>query len=170
MKKLIGEKQLARSLRRISHEILEKHNNLNDIVFFGILTRGYPLAKRLAKNIQDFESINLPVYKIDISNYRDDDKQKSMTKYTDCKEDISGKKVILVDDVIQTGRTAAAALFGIRDLGRPSQIELVILVDRGHRELPIKADYIGKNIPSSREEEVKVKLVEVDGVDSVSIE
>jgi pyrimidine operon attenuation protein / uracil phosphoribosyltransferase len=138
----------------------------------GMRTRGVPLAKRLAANIGGLEGVKIPVGALDISLYRDDlallDKQPTVQR-TDIPVNIDGKSVVLVDDVLYTGRSARAAMDALIDLGRPQSIQLAVLIDRGHRELPIRADYIGKNIPSSRTEEIKVQLVETDGIDEVII-
>lgn len=165
---LIDQDSLSRIIKRISHEIIEKNKGTKDLIFFGVLRRGFPLAKRLSKNIEAFEGEVIPCFHLDISGYRDDIKVENIL-VSDCDIDINNKTVILVDDVISTGRTVRAAMDAISDLGRPARIELVSIVDRGHRELPIKPDFIGKNIPTSKEEEVELNLLEVDGVDQVYI-
>ncbi|MDO5717945.1 MAG: bifunctional pyr operon transcriptional regulator/uracil phosphoribosyltransferase PyrR, partial [Tissierellia bacterium] len=164
------EKSFNRILRRISHEIIERNKGAEGIIFLGILTRGYPLSERISKNIYDFEGIKAPCYHLDISNYRDDRRMNKNSKPTDCNIDINDKKIIIVDDVISTGRTVRAAMDAINAIGRPSKIELVAIVDRGHRELPIKPDFIGKNIPTSKDEFVVVEIEEIDGHDMISIE
>ncbi len=169
-KTFVDEQGFNRILRRISHEILEQNKGTDDIIFFGILTRGYPIAKRLAKNINDFEEVQLPCFFLDISEFRDDDKVKKETIISDCDIDINDKKVILVDDVISSGRTVRAAFDALNRIGRPGKIELVAMVDRGHRELPIKPNFIGKNIPTSKSEFVIVKIKDIDGYDNISIE
>lgn len=169
MNKILVDKEgIDRILRRISHEIIEKNKGINNLIFFGILRGGYPLAIKLSDNISLFEKKVIPVYFLDITSFRDDIKQEKSGQITNCDLDITDKKLILVDDVISTGRTVRAALDAIKVLGRPSKIELVAIVDRGHRELPIKPDFIGKNIPTSKEELVVVKLTQ-DGDDSIYI-
>lgn len=163
---------IKRSLARISHEIIERNKSAESLVLVGMRTRGVPLAKRLAANIGALESALIPVGALDISLYRDDlallDEQPTVER-TDIPVSIDGKSVVLVDDVLYTGRSARAAMDALIDLGRPQSIQLAVLIDRGHRELPIRADYIGKNIPSSRHEEIKVRLAESDGADEVLI-
>lgn len=169
---LLDDKAIKRSLIRISHEIIEKNKGIENIVLIGIKRRGYPLAKRISSFIKDIEGVELPVGSVDITLYRDD-----LSKNSDMPEiksinidvDIKDKKVILVDDVLYTCRTARAAIDAIIDSGRPEVIELAVLIDRGHKELPIRADFVGKNIPTSREEVVGVKIEEIDGEDSVKI-
>jgi pyrimidine operon attenuation protein / uracil phosphoribosyltransferase len=163
---------IRRTLARVAHEIIEHNKSLSDLVLVGMLTRGVPLARRLAANIQGFEGFSIPVGSLDISLYRDDlDSRglKPIISGTNIPIDIAGKTIILVDDVLYTGRSARAALDALIDYGRPATIQLAVLVDRGHRELPIRADYIGKNIPSSRSEDICVELTETDGNDQVSI-
>ncbi len=171
-KQILDSNALGRALARIAHEILEKNKEPKNICLVGIKTRGIPIAKRLAQKIKEYEGIDVLVGELDISLYRDDltelDKQPHL-QATDIPYDITGKDVILVDDVIYTGRTARAAMDALIDLGRPRTIQLAILVDRGHRELPIRPDYIGKNVPTSREEIVSVKVFEFDGDDGVFI-
>ncbi len=152
----MNAEQLSRTMKRMTHEIIERNQNLNDIVFVGILKKGFPLAQMLKENLKRFADVDALLYPIDIHAYRDDihDKVKpSMQKI-----DIHDKNVILVDDVLYTGRSVRAAMDALLDHGRPNQIQLAILIDRGHRELPIRADYIGKNIPTSRNEKVVVDL------------
>jgi|SRR3990172_5517780 len=159
-----------RSLTRLAHEILEKNRGSESIVIVGIVTRGEHLARRLAAKIQDIEHRELRIGFIDITLYRDDLRGKPtqpILRGTDIHFDITDKNVILVDDVLYTGRTVRAALDELVDLGRPATIQLAVLVDRGHRELPIRADYVGKNIPTSRNEEVRVMMSETDGEDAV---
>jgi len=164
MRELIDYEKMVRTIRRISHEIIERNGNLENLVFLGIKRNGVPLAKMIAKNIEDFEHVNISCFDLDISGYRDDKKIDSFDKLN---VDLTGKTVILVDDVLFTGRTVRAALDAIMDMGRPNTIQFCVLVDRGHREMPITADYIGKNIPTSINEEVKVKMTEIDDEDSV---
>ena len=169
---IMDEMAKARALFRISHEILEKNKGANDIVIIGILTRGVPMAKTIRDNINKIEGVELPLGKMDITLYRDDlseitDMPKASE--TDIPFDIKDKKVILCDDVLYTGRTARAAIEALLSLGRPKCIQLAVLVDRGHRELPIRADYVGKSIPTSLNEMVSVKFYETDNEDSVKL-
>jgi pyrimidine operon attenuation protein/uracil phosphoribosyltransferase len=166
---ILSEADMDRVLKRISHEILEKNKGSSDLVVIGLQKRGVPLAKRIAENIEKFEGGNVKAGELDISFYRDDIRQniKSDIHKTYIPFDIKDKNVILVDDVLYTGRTIRAALDAIIDLGRPKTIQLVVLIDRGHRELPIRADYVGKNLPTAADEMVAVKLKETDGEDSV---
>ncbi len=169
---VLGEEDIRRTLARIAHEILETTRSLDKLIMIGMHTRGVPLANRLADNIASYERVIVPVGKLDISLYRDDlDSRgfKPLVRNTSIPGDIDGAVVVLVDDVLYTGRSIRAAMDALIDLGRPASIKLAVLVDRGHRELPVRADYVGKNIPSSRNEEVQVHLVETDGVDEVSI-
>jgi pyrimidine operon attenuation protein/uracil phosphoribosyltransferase len=163
---------IKRSLTRIAHEIIERNKNIEHLVLVGMRTRGVPLANRLAANLEVPEGFKIPVGALDISLYRDDlsslDKQ-PVVQHTDIPVSIDGKSVVLVDDVLYTGRSIRAAMDALIDLGRPRSIQLAVLVDRGHRELPIRADYVGKNIPTSRDEEIQVQLVETDGIDAVVI-
>ena len=171
---LLDDKAIARSLTRIAHEIIEKNKGVQDCVLIGIKTRGIFLAKRLEQRIAEIEGTNIPVGELDITLYRDDltkntDSGEPEVKGTDVSFSIEDKKVILIDDVLYTGRTVRAALDALVDLGRPSQIQLAVLVDRGHRELPIRADYVGKNIPTAKNEKIVVKLKEMDGGEQVAI-
>ena len=171
-KVVMTSEDIRRTLARISHEIIERNKSAADLVLVGLRTRGVPLAKRLASNIKNFEGVDIPVGAVDISLYRDDlDRMdfKPLLNDTQIPTNIDGKNVVLVDDVLYTGRSARAAMDALIDLGRPSTIQLAVLVDRGHRELPIRADYIGKNIPSARSEEIVVELTETDGHDAVAI-
>lgn len=170
--KLMDDKAMDRSLTRLAHEIIEKNKGVDRLVLLGIKSRGLPIAKRLSEKIQKIEGSVLPVGELDITLYRDDLSKR--TDAPDVKElsigfEINDKIVILVDDVIFTGRTVRAAMDAVMDYGRPGSIQLAVLVDRGHRELPIRADYVGKNIPTSRKEIVKVKIEEMDGVSEISI-
>ena len=172
-KVLLDETTMQRVLTRIAHEILEANKGANDIVLIGIETRGVPLAKRLSEKIKAIEGIEVPVKKVNITYYRDDLQKKydqPVQGESDAMLEINGKTVILVDDVIYTGRTVRAAMDAIMDAGRPSYIRLAALIDRGHRELPIRPDYVGKNIPTSKREVVHVKLEEIDGENCVLID
>jgi len=163
---------LDRALTRIAHEILERNNGAANVTFVGLRTRGVTLAQRLAARIATIDGATLPVGALDITLYRDDLGIRSLpeVRSTDISFSIKGKTVVLVDDVLFTGRTIRAALDALIDLGRPQMIQLAILIDRGHRELPIRPDYIGKNLPTSRRESVAVRLREHDGEDRVVIE
>ena len=166
-RQIMNAADLQRALARVSHEILERNRGSADLVLVGIHTRGVPLSRRLAQNIQSFEGSAIPLAELDINLYRDDLQARSspVVKPTRFPVDIGGKTVVLVDDVLFTGRTVRAALDALNDVGRPRQVQLVALIDRGHRELPLRADYVGKNIPTSLEEQVKVRLTETDGRD-----
>ena len=166
---ILNEADMDRVLKRISHEILEKNKGSSDLVVIGLQKRGVPLAKRIADNIERFEGGKIKSGELDISFYRDDIGQniRSDIRKTYIPFDVKDKNVILVDDVLHTGRTIRAALDAIIDLGRPKTIQLVVLIDRGHRELPIRADFVGKNLPTAADEIVAVKLKETDGEDSV---
>ena len=162
---------IQRALTRIAHEILEKHGGIEGLALVGIRTRGVPLARRLGQRIHEIEGAEVPVGVLDINLYRDDLTTISdhpILRKTEIPFKVDGMKIVLVDDVLFTGRTIRAAMDGIIDLGRPRQIQLAVLVDRGHRELPIRADYVGKNVPTSRDEEIKVSLSEEDGDDTVT--
>lgn len=169
---IMDEKTMRRALIRIAHEIIERNKGAENLAIVGIKTRGAPLAERLAKIIQEIEEVELPLGFMDITLYRDDIQTKldqPIIQKTEIMFDVADKIIILVDDVLFTGRTIRAALDQIVDFGRPKLIQLAVLVDRGHRELPIRADYTGKNIPTALTELVVVKLNEVDGEDSISI-
>ena len=169
---LMTSEDMGRALARIAHEVVERNRGAEDIILVGLWTRGVPLAHRLADTIQGLEAVFVPVGALDIGLYRDDVADvelKSVVRSTDISADITDKKVILVDDVLYTGRSIRAAMDAIMDLGRPRCIQLAVLVDRGHRELPVRADYVGKNIPSSRDEKIQVQLEETDDVDKVAI-
>jgi len=171
-KVLVSSEEISRALARIAHEIVEKNKGAEDIVLVGLWTRGVPLARRLATIIENLEKVSVPVGALNIDPYRDDIFDLELNRViqrTDIPGDINDKKIILVDDVLYTGRSIRAAMDALMDLGRPSSIQLAVLVDRGHRELPIRADYAGKNIPSSTDEKIQVQLVETDGVDRVTI-
>jgi pyrimidine operon attenuation protein/uracil phosphoribosyltransferase len=171
-KVVMSREDIRRSLARIAHEIMERNKTVENLVLVGMRTRGVPLAKRLAANMENFEGLKIPVGALDFSSYRDDlsllDVQPTV-QHTDIAVSIDDKFVVLVDDVLYTGRSARAAMDALIDLGRPQSIQLAVLIDRGHRELPIRPDYVGKNIPSARDEEIQVRLIEVDGVDEVVI-
>jgi len=172
-KQIMTADEIRRALVRIAHEIDERNGGLNDVVLVGIRRRGAPLAERIAAAIADFEGVRVPVGQLDITLYRDDLKLRGpapLVRKTDIQTDITGKVVVLVDDVLYTGRTVRAALDALADLGRPDRIQLAVLVDRGHRELPIRADYVGKNVPTARAERVEVHLREAgDAADEVVI-
>ena len=169
---LLDENAIRRALTRLSHEIIEKNKGVENIVLVGIKRRGYPLAERLSEFIEKFEGVKIPVASVDITLYRDDLTNVSDTPNLNDPKidvDIRGKKVTIVDDVLYTCRTVRAAIDAIMDQGRPEFIQLAVLVDRGHKELPIRADYVGKNIPTSKDEIIKVQIKEIDGTDSVEI-
>jgi pyrimidine operon attenuation protein/uracil phosphoribosyltransferase len=170
-RQIMNQQDIRRALVRVAHEILERNRGSEALVLVGIYTRGVYLARRLAQYIQEFEGSQVPVAALDISLYRDDlqDRAHPVVKPTSFLVAIRGKTVVLVDDVLFTGRTIRAAMDALNDFGRPRRVQLAILLDRGHRELPIRADYVGKNIPTALDERVKVRLVEVDGVDEVAI-
>jgi pyrimidine operon attenuation protein/uracil phosphoribosyltransferase len=162
---------VRRALLRIAHEIVERNKGTEDLVIVGIRTRGAPLADRIAAAIADFEGVDLPSGALDVALYRDDVALRSprSLESTTVPADLDGRVVVLVDDVLYTGRTIRAAFDAVLDLGRPRAIRLAVLVDRGHRELPIRADHVGKNLPTSAEEIVKVHVAEIDGEDAVLI-
>jgi len=169
---IMDEDGIRRALVRIAHEIVEKNKGLDDVVLVGIRRRGVPLANRLAQILKDSENVEVPVGELDITLYRDDltlKFEQPRVGRTYLPFDVTGKKVVLVDDVLFTGRTVRAALDAIIDHGRPQSIQLAVLIDRGHREIPIRADYVGKNVPTSRKELIHVRLSEIDGVDQVAI-
>ena len=163
---------VARALTRIAHEIVERNKGTEGLVVVGIHTRGVPLARRLAAKLGEIEGCPVPAGALDVAMYRDDIgiRPPAAARQTELPTAIDGKVVVLVDDVLFTGRTIRAALDALTDFGRPRAIQLAVLVDRGHRELPLRADYVGKNVPTSRSEEVKVRLVETDGEDAVVIQ
>lgn len=169
---LLDAEAIRRAIVRISHEIIERNKGVEDVVLVGIHTLGVPMAERLAAAIEKIENVKVPVGMLDITMYRDD---LSTLDYnpvvhgTEIDSDLNGKTVILVDDVLFTGRTIRAAMDALIDMGRPKAIQLAVLIDRGHRELPIRADFAGKNVPTSKKEVVNVQLVENDGVDEVAI-
>lgn len=168
-----SKEEIDKSLKRIAHEILEKNEAGTNIVLIGIMRRGVTLAKRLSEKIEEIGGVKVPIGALDINLYRDDLSEiaaQPVLRKTEIPFSLKDKKVILVDDVLYTGRTIRAALDAIIDLGRPCFIQLAVLLDRGHRELPIRADYVGKNVPTSQRELIDVKLVEDDGVDEVIIQ
>jgi pyrimidine operon attenuation protein/uracil phosphoribosyltransferase len=167
--------RMSRALTRIAHEILERNRGLDDIALIGIRTRGVPLARRIARSLHDINGDDVPTGALDITLYRDDLMRhpvgpQPLVRRTEIQFSIDERKILLVDDVLYTGRTIRAALDALIDFGRPQAIQLVVLVDRGHRELPIKADYVGKNLPTSLKQSVQVRLQEIDGSDEVLIE
>jgi pyrimidine operon attenuation protein/uracil phosphoribosyltransferase len=168
----ISEDMMRRALVRIAHEVVEENSGTDDLVIVGIRSRGAPLAKRLMEIIESFEGVQIPMGIVDITLYRDDihhTAPRAVFGETDLKIDITGKVIVLVDDVLFTGRTIRAAMDELIDFGRPSRILLAVLVDRGHRELPIRPDFVGKNIPTARGQTVIVKVKEIDGQDEVSV-
>ncbi|MFI5226379.1 MAG: bifunctional pyr operon transcriptional regulator/uracil phosphoribosyltransferase PyrR [Candidatus Limnocylindrales bacterium] len=165
--------EIRRAIVRISHELVEKQAGTAGLALVGIQRRGVPLARRLADAVEEHEGVRLAVGALDITFYRDDLSlvaAQPIVKGTDLPFDLNGATIVLVDDVLYTGRTIRAAMDALVDFGRPQAIRLAVLVDRGHRELPIRADHVGKNVPTSREEVVRVHLVEIDGADDVAIE
>ena len=169
-KKLMEAADIARALKRVAHEIIERNRGLENVVLVGIRTRGVPLSTRVAAHLEAIENQKVPLGALDIALHRDDFHLRAAPpQKTAIPCDISGKIVVLVDDVLFTGRTIRAALDALGDFGRPASVQLAVLVDRGHRELPIRADFVGKNAPTAREEKVSVKLAEIDGSDEVLI-
>lgn len=169
---LMDEQAIKRAVTRISHEIIEKNKGSEELFLIGIRTRGVFLAERIAETIKSIEGREIPTGILDITLYRDDLStlaSQPVVHSTEIHEDISGKNIILIDDVLFTGRTIRSALNALIDLGRPRKIQLAVLIDRGHRELPIRADYVGKNAPTSLREQIRVELEEVDGQDQVVI-
>ena len=166
---ILEENAIKRSLKRIAHEILEKNRKIEDVVLVGIKTRGVFLAERLARMIHEFESIEVPFLALDVRGYRDDVKREGLINNAQKEMALNEKIVIITDDVLYTGRTVRAAMEAMLEYGRPKSIQLATLIDRGHRELPIRADYIGKNIPTSKSESVNVFLSEIDQEDAVVI-
>jgi len=172
---LMDSERIGRSLTRIAHEIVERNRGVGDLALVGVRTRGVPIAKRLAASLRDITGTEVPTGALDITLYRDDLMKTAVgpqpiVRRTEIPFSIDGRHIVLVDDVLYTGRTIRAALDALIDFGRPSTIQLVVLVDRGHRELPIKADYVGKNVPTSRRETIHVRLAEIDGRDEVTLD
>ena len=166
---------MSRALTRIAHEILERNRGLDDVALVGIRTRGVPIARRLAQLLREINGDHVPTGSLDITLYRDDLMRNAVgpqpvVRRTEIPFSIDDRRILLVDDVLYTGRTTRAALDALIDFGRPKAIQLVVMVDRGHRELPIKADYVGKNVPTSMRQSVQVRLQEIDGVDEILIE
>ena len=169
---LMTSTDMERALTRIAHEIIERNKGVENLALVGVHTRGVPIAEYLAQQIGEFEEVELPVGKLDITLYRDDLTEialQPVVKKTEVPFDVHGMRIVLVDDVLYTGRTARAALDALIDMGRPAVIQYAVLVDRGHRELPIRADYVGKNVPTSKSEVIKVKLMSVDGEEGVEL-
>lgn len=169
---IMDEKAMNRALTRIAHEIIEKNKGISNVVLVGIQRRGVPLAQRLADRIREYENMDVPVGILDITLYRDDLStlaEQPVLNSTDIPFDINGKVVVMVDDVLYTGRTARAAMDALIDMGRPTAIQFAVLIDRGHRELPIRADYVGKNVPTSKNEVVNVQVIEFDDYNRVVI-
>jgi pyrimidine operon attenuation protein/uracil phosphoribosyltransferase len=167
--------RIGRTLTRIAHEIVERNKGTDDLALVGIRTRGVPIARRIARTLREITGHEVPTGSLDITLYRDDTMRhvvgaQPLVRKTDIQFSIDDRKILLVDDVLYTGRTTRAALDALIDYGRPKAIQLIVLVDRGHRELPIKADYVGKNLPTSPEESVQVRLIEIDGEDEVVLQ
>ena len=168
----MSAEDVRRALTRIAHEIIEHNRGVRNLVLVGMRTRGIPLARRLAEKLDELENVRVPVGELDITLYRDDIGMRAVQPLvgsTAIPVDVSGKEIVLVDDVLFTGRSVRAALDALIDYGRPKAIQLAVLVDRGHRELPIRPDYVGKNVPTSLDEDVAVLLREIDGADGVEI-
>jgi len=165
--KVFEADDLRRAHTRIAHEIVERNHGATELVLIGLYTRGIEIARRLAGAIESFEGVAVPVGALDVAFYRDDIQLRPVSPVgpTEVPVDITGKVVVLVDDVLFTGRTARAALDALNELGRPTSVQLAVLVDRGHRELPLRADFVGKNLPTKRAEDVRVRLVETDGTE-----
>ena len=175
MPQVMDADRMSRALTRIAHEILERNRGLDELALVGIRTRGVPLARRLARALKEINGDDVPTGALDITLYRDDLMRhpvgpQPLVRRTEIPFSIDDRKIMLVDDVLYTGRTIRAALDALIDFGRPRVIQLIALVDRGHRELPIKADYVGKNVPTSPTQSVKVHLTETDGRDEVELE
>ena len=170
---IVNAEEMRRAIVRISHEIVERNRGISEVVLVGIRRRGVPIAERIRENIQTFESAEVPLGVLDITLYRDDLKtiaQQPVVRTTELPFNLDDKIVVLVDDVLYTGRTVRAALDALMDYGRPRAIQLAVLIDRGHRELPVRADFVGKNVPTSRREVVHVHMMETDGEDGVHID
>lgn len=167
-KEVVDQVTMKRALTRITYEIIERNQTIQDVVLIGIKTRGIYIASRVADRLKQLEGIEVPVGELDITLYRDD-KKETPAHSSDIPVSLEGKEVILIDDVLYTGRTIRAAMDAVMDYGRPRKISLAVLVDRGHRELPIRADYVGKNIPTAKTEEILVEMQELDGKDRIMI-
>ena len=170
MNQILSAEEMNRAITRISHEILEKNKGSQNLVLMGMKTRGEFLARRIFESIEQIEKIELPLGVLDVTLYRDDFRtrlKQPEVSVSNITFDINDRDVVIIDDVLYTGRTVRSALNALMDFGRPRSIQLCVLVDRGHRELPIRADYIGKNIPTSNQEEIKVKMKEIDGEDAI---
>jgi pyrimidine operon attenuation protein / uracil phosphoribosyltransferase len=175
MPQVMDADRMSRALTRIAHEILERNRGLDELALVGIRTRGVPLARRLARALKEINGDDVPTGALDITLYRDDLMRhpvgpQPLVRRTEIPFSIDDRKILLVDDVLYTGRTIRAALDALIDFGRPRAIQLIVLVDRGHRELPVKADYVGKNLPTSLKQSVQVRLQEIDGTDEIVIE
>lgn len=171
-KEVVDQVTMKRALTRITYEIIERNQTIKDVVLIGIKTRGIYIASRVADRLKQLEGIEVPVGELDITLYRDDKKEtpaEAELHSSDIPVSLEGKEVILIDDVLYTGRTIRAAMDAVMDYGRPRKISLAVLVDRGHRELPIRADYVGKNIPTAKTEEILVEMQELDGKDRIMI-
>jgi len=172
---LMDSERISRSLTRIAHEIVERNRGVGDLALVGVRTRGVPIARRLAASLREITGVEVATGALDITLYRDDLMKTAVgpqpiVRRTEIPFSIDGRHIVLVDDVLYTGRTIRSALDALIDFGRPKTIQLVVLVDRGHRELPIKADYVGKNVPTSRRETIHVRLAEIDGRDEVTLD
>lgn len=170
--RLLEADDIRRAVSRIAHEIVERNKGAHNLAVVGVHTRGIPLANRIAARVSELEGTEVPSGKLDITLYRDDLSEvglQPLVRRTEVPFDVASRRIVMVDDVFYTGRTARAGLDALIDLGRPANIQLAVLVDRGHRELPIRADYVGKNIPTSKSEVIKVKLLETDGEDAVEL-
>lgn len=168
----LGPDEIGRTVRRLGHEIVENNRGTQGLVLIGLLSRGYPLAKRLARAIEEFEHVTIPVGSLDIGLYRDDVSRRTdlpRVRPSDIPGNIDGATVVLVDDVLFTGRSIRAAMDALVDFGRPARVRLAVLIDRGHRELPIRPDFVGKNIPTALVQSVEVRLLELDGEDGVYV-
>ncbi|MEO6397065.1 MAG: bifunctional pyr operon transcriptional regulator/uracil phosphoribosyltransferase PyrR [Tepidiformaceae bacterium] len=168
----LGPDELNRTLRRLGHEIIENNHGTDRLILVGLLSRGYPLAVRLAKAIEEFEGASVPVGSLDIGLYRDDVTRRGAAPHirpSDVPGDVDGSTIVLVDDVLFTGRSIRAAMDALLDFGRPARVRLAVLIDRGHRELPIRPDFVGKNVPTALVQSVQVRLKETDGEDGVYV-
>jgi pyrimidine operon attenuation protein/uracil phosphoribosyltransferase len=168
-RQLMNQDDMRRVIRRMSHEVVERNRGTEGLMLVGLQRRGVPIAQRLAAAISEFEKVDVPVGALDINLYRDDltSRPQPLVRPTELPISVEGLVVVLVDDVFYTGRTTRAALNALMDLGRPRQVQLAVMVDRGHRELPIRADYVGKNVPTAVNEEIQVRVIEFDGVEEV---